>query len=134
MSWLEGKKRTNSIKVISKVIWPYIIKRKKFLVFVTIVSFLASIVGLTSPLLIREAVNNAIPQSNMDLVWIIGSSLFGVALFGGVMTYFSRFYAAKYAQMVIFELRNDICITSINVMGVAKWVSMNDLFIRQPFC
>ena len=108
MSWLEKRKRTHSIKEIFKIIWPYISHRKKFLISITVVSFLASIVGLVSPLFIRELINNAIPNEKINLVWIIGLSLLGVAVFGGIMTYFSRFYAAKFAQQVIFELRNDI--------------------------
>ncbi|MHA1446409.1 MAG: ABC transporter ATP-binding protein, partial [Candidatus Heimdallarchaeaceae archaeon] len=108
MSWLENRKRANSIKEIFKIIRPYISNRKKLLIFITVVSFIASIIGLISPLLVRELINNAIPNEKINLVWTIGLSLLGVAIFGGIMTYFSRFYAAKYAQQVIFELRNDI--------------------------
>ncbi len=108
MSWLENRKRTHSVREVLKVIWPYITRRKGFLFFITIVSFLASIVGLASPLLVREVINNAIPDKKIDLVWIYGLSIFGVAIFGGIMTYFSRFYSAKYAQQAVFELRNDV--------------------------
>ncbi|TET74198.1 MAG: ABC transporter ATP-binding protein, partial [Candidatus Heimdallarchaeota archaeon] len=108
MSWLEKRKRTHSIKEIFKIIWPYISHRKKFLILITVVSFFASIIGLISPLLVRELINNAIPNEKINLVWTIGLSLLGVAIFGGIMTFFSRFYAAKFAQQVIFELRNDI--------------------------
>ncbi|MCE7742353.1 MAG: ABC transporter ATP-binding protein [Candidatus Heimdallarchaeota archaeon] len=108
MSWLEDKKRTHSAKEIAKVIWPYVAKRKGFLIFVSMVSFFAAIIGLITPLLIREVINSAIPENNLELVWIIGASILGVALFGGLLQYVSRFYAAKYAQEVIYELRNDI--------------------------
>ncbi len=87
---------------------PYITRRKGFLVFITIVSFFAAIIGLVSPLLVREVINTAIPENNLELVWIIGGSVLGVALFGGFLQYVSRFYAAKYAQEAIFDLRNDI--------------------------
>jgi ABC-type multidrug transport system fused ATPase/permease subunit len=108
MSWLENRERAHSIKEIFKIILPYISHRKKFLIIITVVSFFASIIGLISPLLVRELINNAIPNEKINLVWTIGLSLLGVAIFGGIMTFFSRFYAAKYAQQVIFELRNDI--------------------------
>jgi len=108
MSWLENRNRTHSAKEIGKVIWPYIAKRKGFLVFVTLVSFFAAMIGLVSPLLVREVINNAIPENNLVLVWIIGASILGVALLGGVLQFVSRFFAAKYAQEVIFDLRNDI--------------------------
>ncbi len=108
MSWLENRERTHSAKEILKVIWPYVTRRKGFLIFIIIVSFFASIVGLVSPLLVREVINNAIPNEKMNLVWIFGLSIFGVAIFGGFMTYYSRFYSAKYAQQAVFELRNDI--------------------------
>ena len=108
MSWLEDRKRSHSAKEIAKVIWPYVTKRRGFLVFVSIVSFFAAIIGLVTPLLVREVINTAIPESNLVLVWIIGASVLGVALVGGLLQYVSRFYAAKYAQEVIFDLRNDI--------------------------
>lgn len=108
MSWLENRERAHSIKEIFKIILPYISHRKKFLIIITVVSFFASIIGLISPLLVRELINNAIPNEKINLVWTIGLSLLGVAIFGGIMTFFSRFYAAKFAQQVIFELRNDI--------------------------
>ena len=108
MSWLEDKKRTHSIKEIAKVILPYIARRKGYLTFVAIVSFFAAIIGLITPLLVRQVINSAIPESNITLVWIIGASILIVALIGGVLQYISRFYAAKYAQDVIYELRNDI--------------------------
>lgn len=108
MSWLENRKRAHSIKEIFKIIWPYMSRRKKSLIFITVVSFFASIVGIISPLLVRELINNAIPNEKINLVWTIGLSLLGIAIFGGILTFFSRFYAIKYAQQVIFELRNDI--------------------------
>ena len=108
MSWLEDRKRTHSMKEIGAVIWPYISKRKSFLVFVSLVSFFAAIIGLVTPLLVREVINTAIPENNIALVWIIGASVLSVALIGGVLQFISRFYAAKYAQEVIFDLRNDI--------------------------
>ena len=108
MSWLENRKRAHSIKEIFKIIWPYMSRRKKSLIFITVVSFFASIVGIISPLLVRELINNAIPNEKINLVWTIGLSLLGIAIFGGFLTFFSRFYAIKYAQQVIFELRNDI--------------------------
>ncbi|MCE7747975.1 MAG: ABC transporter ATP-binding protein [Candidatus Heimdallarchaeota archaeon] len=108
MSWLENRKRAHSIKEIFKIIWPYISRRRKSLIFITVVSFFASIVGIISPLLVRELINNAIPNEKINLVWTIGLSLLGIAIFGGILTFFSRFYAIKYAQQIIFELRNDI--------------------------
>ena len=108
MSWLENKKRTHSAKKIFGVIFPYISKRKGFFIFVSIVSFLAAGIGLVTPLLIREAINTAIPQEKIGLVWIIGGSIFVAALVGGGMVFLSRFYASLFAQKVIFELRNDI--------------------------
>ncbi len=108
MSWLEKRKRTHSARKIFGVIFPYISKRKLFFTFVGIVSFLAAGIGLATPLLIREAINTAIPQEKIGLVWIIGGSIFVAALIGGVMVFLSRFYASLFAQKVIFELRNDI--------------------------
>jgi ABC-type multidrug transport system fused ATPase/permease subunit len=108
MSWLEDRRRAHSAKKIFGVIFPYISKRMMFFVFVSIVSFLAAGIGLATPLLIREAINTAIPQSKIGLVWIFGGSIFVAALVGGVMVFLSRFYASLFAQKVIFELRNDI--------------------------
>ena len=108
MSWLENRQRTHSTKEIFRVIWPYIIKRRAFLVFVTIVSFFAAIIGLATPLLVREVIDRAIPQENISFVWLIGGGVLVVAVVGGILQYFSRFYAAIYAQKVILELRNDI--------------------------
>ncbi len=108
MSWLENRKRTHSARKILRIIFPYISKRKMFFVFVSIVSFLAAGIGLATPLLIREAINTAIPQGKIRLVWIIGGSIFVAALIGGIMVFLSRFYASVFAQRVILELRNDI--------------------------
>ncbi|MHA1199685.1 MAG: hypothetical protein ACTSQF_10195 [Candidatus Heimdallarchaeaceae archaeon] len=66
MSWLEDRKRTHSAKEIAKVILPYVTKRKGFLIFVTVVSFFAAIIGLVTPLLVREVINSAIPENNVE--------------------------------------------------------------------
>jgi ABC-type multidrug transport system fused ATPase/permease subunit len=44
----------------------------------------------------------------MPFIWIIGGAMLGTAVVGGVMQFLSRYYAAVYAQRVIFNLRNDI--------------------------
>ena len=108
MSWLENRKRSHSAKEIFSIIWPYLSKRRGFLILVSMVSFFAAIIGLASPILIREAINTAIPQESLPLVWIFGGAILGVAIFGGIMQYLSRFYAALFAQKVVYELRNDI--------------------------
>ena len=108
MSWLESKKRIHSAKEIFGIIWPYISRRKLFFIFVSLASFLAAGIALVTPMLIREAINTAIPEGKIGLVWIIGGSIFIAALVGGVMVFLSRFYASLFAQKVIFELRNDI--------------------------
>jgi ATP-binding cassette subfamily B protein len=108
MSWLENRERVHSSKEIFGIIWPYLSNRIGFLVIVSIVSFLAAIIGLATPLLIKQAIDSAIPQNSLTLVWVFGGAILGVALFGGVLQYFSRFYAAKFAQKVVYELRNDI--------------------------
>ncbi len=108
MSWLENRERIHSAREIFGIIWPYLVKRKAFLVFVSTVSFLSAIVGLATPLLIREVIDRAIPQTSIPLVWLIGGGVLLIAIIGGILLYFSRFYAAIYAQKVIFELRNDI--------------------------
>ncbi|NPD87839.1 MAG: ABC transporter ATP-binding protein [Asgard group archaeon] len=108
MSWLENKERVHSSKEIFAILWPYLSNRIGFLITVSIVSFLAAIIGLATPLLIKQAIDTAIPMESTTLIWIFGGAILGVALFGGVLQYFSRFYAAKFAQKVVYELRNDI--------------------------
>ncbi|MHA1829728.1 MAG: ABC transporter ATP-binding protein [Candidatus Heimdallarchaeaceae archaeon] len=108
MSWLETRRRIHPAKEILSFIWPYVSKRKVFLLFVSIVSFLAAIIGLASPLLIRQSINIAIPQGRMNLVWLLGLGVLGAAIFGGVMQFLSRFYASVLAQKIIYEIRNDI--------------------------
>ena len=108
MSWLENRKRIHTFKEIFRVIWPYLSKRLSLFLFVSIVALLAAVLGLATPLLIREAIDTAIAESQISLIWIIGGAVFGTALIGGVMQYLSRFYAAVYAQRVIYDLRNDI--------------------------
>jgi ABC-type multidrug transport system fused ATPase/permease subunit len=108
MSWLENRERVHSAKEIFAILWPYLSNRIGFLITVSIVSFLAAIIGLATPLLIKQAIDTAIPRESLALVWAFGGSILGVALFGGMLQYFSRFYAAKFAQKVVYELRNDI--------------------------
>ncbi len=108
MSWLENRERVHSPKEILAILWPYLSNRIGFLITVSIVSFFAAIIGLATPLLIKQAIDTAIPNESLALVWVFGGAIFGGALFGGVLHYFSRFYAAKFAQRVVYELRNDI--------------------------
>ncbi len=108
MSWLENRKRVHSFKEIMAVIAPYLSKSIPLFIFVSSVAFLAAVLGLATPLLIREAINNAIDTESISLIWIIGGAVFGTAIVGGVMQFLSRYYAAVYAQRVIFDLRNDI--------------------------
>ncbi len=108
MSWLENRERVHSAREIFAILWPYLSNRIGFLIIVSIVSFFAAIIGLASPLLIKQAIDTAIPQNSLTLVLAFGGAILSVALFGGVLQFFSRFYAAKFAQKVVFELRNDI--------------------------
>lgn len=108
MAWLENKKRIHSFKEIMAVITPYLARSVPLFVFVSSVAFLAAVLGLATPLLIREAINNAIDSKSIPFIWIIGGAVFGTAVVGGVMQFLSRYYAAVYAQRVIFDLRNDI--------------------------
>lgn len=108
MSWLENRERVHSAKEIFSILWPYLSNRIGFLIVVSIVSLLAALIGLATPLLIKQAIDVALPRESLALVWAFGGSILGVALFGGLLQYFSRFYAAKFAQKVVYELRNDI--------------------------
>ncbi|MHA1814393.1 MAG: ABC transporter ATP-binding protein [Candidatus Heimdallarchaeaceae archaeon] len=108
MSWLENRKRVHTFKEIMSVISPYLAKSVPLFIFVSSVAFSAAVLGLATPLLIREAINNAIDTKSVSLIWIIGGSILGTAIVGGIMQFLSRYYAAVYAQRVIFELRNDI--------------------------
>ena len=108
MSWLENRERVHSANEIFSILWPYLSNRIGFLIVVSIVSLLAALIGLATPLLIKQAIDVALPRESLVLVWAFGGSILGVALFGGLLQYFSRFYAAKFAQKVVYELRNDI--------------------------
>jgi ABC-type multidrug transport system fused ATPase/permease subunit len=108
MAWLDNRKRVHSFREIMAVIAPYLAKSVPLLIFVSSVAFLAAVLGLATPLLIREAINNAIDSKSMPFIWIIGGAMLGTAVVGGVMQFLSRYYAAVYAQRVIFNLRNDI--------------------------
>jgi len=108
MSWLENRKRIHTFKEIMAVISPYLAKSVPLFIFVSSVAFLAAILGLATPLLIKEAINNAIATQNIPFIWIIGGAVLGTAIVGGVMQFLSRYYASVYAQRVIFDLRNDI--------------------------
>ena len=108
MSWLENRERVHSSREIFGIIWPYLSNRIGFLIIVSIVSLFAALIGLATPLLIKQAIDTAIPRGSINLIWVFGGAILGVALFGGILQYFSRFYAAKFAQKVVYELRNDI--------------------------
>ncbi len=108
MAWLDNRKRIHSFREIMAVITPYLAKSVPLLIFVSSVAFLAAVLGLATPLLIREAINNAIDSKSIPFIWIIGGAMLGTAVVGGVMQFLSRYYAAVYAQRVIFDLRNDI--------------------------
>ncbi|MHA1201689.1 MAG: ABC transporter ATP-binding protein [Candidatus Heimdallarchaeaceae archaeon] len=108
MAWLENKKRIHSFKEIMAVITPYLARSVPLFIFVSSVAFLAAVLGLATPLLIREAINNAIDSKSIPFIWVIGGAVFGTAVVGGVMQFLSRYYASVYAQRVIFDLRNDI--------------------------
>lgn len=101
-------KRQSSVKDIYKVLKPYFSKRKWTLLFIAFVSFIASLMGLSTPLLIREVMRVAIPSENINMVWLLGGAIFGAALVAGLMQFLSRYFGAFMAEKIILELRNDL--------------------------
>lgn len=108
MSWLDNRERIHSAKEIFRILKPYLLKRPLFLLFVSIVSFVAALIGLITPQLIRYIVDDAIPKGNLFLLWILGLSVLLVAIIAGLMQFISRYYAALLAQKITLELRDDI--------------------------
>ncbi|MHA1304545.1 MAG: hypothetical protein ACTSPI_12685, partial [Candidatus Heimdallarchaeaceae archaeon] len=71
------------------------------LLFVSIVAFLSAIVSLATPQLIKYIIDEAIPNKDILLVWLLGGGVLLTAIIGGVLFYLTRFYSSVYAQRII---------------------------------
>ena len=62
--------------------------------------------NLTTPLLIRRAIDDGISPRNLNVIFIMVASLVGVALARGLFTFLQGYLAERASQGVAYDLRN----------------------------
>lgn len=75
-------------------------------VFATIA--VITVVSLVPPLLIRDLIDRAIPDRNLDRVTVLGILMVAVPLVNGVLGVVQRWASAKAGEGIIFDLRRQL--------------------------
>ncbi|HSM02501.1 MAG TPA: ABC transporter ATP-binding protein [Acidimicrobiia bacterium] len=76
------------------------------LILVTIV--VITLVSLVPPLLMRDLIDRAIPDSDLSRVTVLGLLMVGVPLVNGMVGVLQRWASAKAGEGIIFDLRTDV--------------------------
>ena len=71
-------------------------------------SFLISILGIAYPIVTREMLNNAIPQSNIRLITIFACSLFVIYFLRMLFRYFVQYYGHAMGVKIQAQMRLDM--------------------------
>ena len=92
-------------RAVMRRVWEYIRPYKRPLIAFIVAVILGSIATAVTPLLIRSLIDNAIPNSNRQLVTYITLGAVGIALFNAGLSLVQRYYSARIGEGLIYDLR-----------------------------
>lgn len=100
----EGARPTISTSLLRRV-WGYARPYWRWVVYVLVAIFLASLLDAAMPLVVRALIDQAIPQENLALLSALALALIVIPLLGGLINVWQRQYSAKMGEGIIFDLR-----------------------------
>lgn len=110
MSWWrviysEGEKKSTLDRQVLRRVMSYAkpYKTKIALMFVTIV--ISSVLGLAGPLILKEVIDNALPNEDLELLTMLALALMAVPLVNAVVLVYQRWLNASIGEGVIYDLR-----------------------------
>ncbi|MCR4617373.1 MAG: ABC transporter ATP-binding protein/permease [Lachnospiraceae bacterium] len=86
----------------------YIKKYAVKMIFALVISALGGAIGLLAPMLNQKALDDAIPNSNMRLLIILGIALAGTVVISVILTTIRSRIMIKVSQGIIYDIRKDI--------------------------
>jgi len=81
--------------------------RRELITFVSLV-VLAAGVSVVTPLLVRRLLDDAIPNKDLGLVWVIFLMYAGLVVLDGALSLGNRWYSSRIGEGLIFDLRSQV--------------------------
>ena len=66
---------------------------------------LAAIVQLAPPLLFRQIIDEAIPQSNLGLLHVLAALVVGAAVLDAILSFGERWWSSRIGEGLIYDMR-----------------------------
>jgi len=98
----------NYINLLKKFYKHYINDRKYKYFSVQFLHFIGALLALVPPLIIREIIDEAIPNGNLYNILSLVALGFGVYLSTNIIRYLRVYFGHKYAQYITRDMRNDL--------------------------
>jgi ATP-binding cassette, subfamily B, bacterial len=92
-------------RAVMRRVWTYIRPYKRPLIAFIVAVILGSIATALTPLLLKSLIDNAIPNTNRQLVTWIALGAVGIALFNAALSLVQRYYSARIGEGLIYDLR-----------------------------
>ncbi len=100
----EDARPTISTNLLKRV-WGYARPYWRWVIYVLVAIFLASLLDAALPLVVRDLINHALPQKNQGRLNVLALALLTIPLLGGLINVWQRRYSAKVGEGIIFDLR-----------------------------
>ncbi len=92
-------------KELLRRVWGYARPYWRWIIYVLVAIFAASLFDALMPLVVRQIINVAIPDADLVLLTELGVALVVLPLLGGLINVWQRQYSAKVGEGIIFDLR-----------------------------
>lgn len=92
-------------KDLLRRVWGYARPYWRWIIYVLVAIFAASLFDALMPLVVRQIINEAIPNEDLILLSELGLALVVLPLLGGLINVWQRQYSAKVGEGIIFDLR-----------------------------
>ncbi|MCD6484110.1 MAG: ABC transporter ATP-binding protein [Candidatus Odinarchaeota archaeon] len=86
----------------------YVVKHKKYLTISLMSMLIYVMLNLMIPLILREIIDNAIINANIQYLLYLSLAVVGIAVAGSAFSYARRYFLQLLAQQVIYDVRNDL--------------------------
>ena len=73
-----------------------------------IVIIVQAMLGLVPPLLFRQIIDKAIPESNRGMLHVLAAVVIAAAVFSSAMSFFERLYSSRIGEGLIYDLRSKL--------------------------
>jgi ATP-binding cassette subfamily B protein len=100
----ESARPTISTSLLRRV-WGYARPYWRWVLYVLAAIFLTSLLDALLPLVVRDLINNALPQKDLARLNVLALILIAIPLLGGLINVWQRQYSAKVGEGIIFDLR-----------------------------